>query len=107
MPRLIYPPEQAPYAVIVEVIRANLGTDRTITEEIDTQLMCLVEEVGEAAKAWRRYTNRARVTEDMDHVAEELADVIIATRVTMMMLGIDEREVVRRKLLAIVDRGGR
>lgn len=103
----IYPADLMPYSIIVDTIRNTLGMDRSLQEEVDTQMLCLTEEVGEAIKAWRRLTGRARILDTYEHLAEELADVIIVTRVTFMMLGIDEKEAVQAKLRAIMERGGK
>jgi NTP pyrophosphatase (non-canonical NTP hydrolase) len=99
--------ERAPYLVILSALNSALGDGRNLMETVDVQMLCLAEETGEAIKAWRRFTNRARVSEDLDHVAEELADVLIVTRLAMLMLGVREKEVVQKKLVAIAERGGR
>ena len=97
----------APYKVILSKIQEALGDRTSIEDQVDNQLICLVEEVGEVAKAWRRATGRARIYDDFEHVCEELADVIIVARLTFLILGENEDAHIQEKLRAIAVRGGR
>lgn len=88
---------------IAERVRAR-HTDRSTS--LDTQMLCLAEEVGEAVQAYRRATGRARSTAPWSAVAEELADVVIVAYVTAELAGIDLDAAITTKLAAIKDRGG-
>lgn len=98
--------DQMPYDMILNEIRAH--HEFASTQELgDMEMLRLTEGVGEAVQAWRRFTNRARLSEDIEHVLEKLADVIITVRVAMVLLGADHNEVVHAKLRTILERGGR
>ena len=73
---------------------------------LDTQMLCLAEEVGEVVQAYRRATGRARSAATWAAVAEELADVVIVARVTAEIAGIDLETAIKAKLDAIEARGG-
>lgn len=88
---------------IAERVKAH-HTDRQTC--LDTQFLCLAEEVGEAVQAYRRATGRARSTTTWDKVAEELADVVIVAHVTANLAGLDLEKAVNEKLAAIESRGG-
>ncbi|GAA1026686.1 hypothetical protein GCM10009557_05300 [Virgisporangium ochraceum] len=88
---------------IAERVRTRHADDRTC---LDTQILCLAEEVGEAIQAYRRATGRARQPATWESVAEELADIVIVTRVTAELAGIDLDTAIKRKLAAIEARGG-
>jgi NTP pyrophosphatase (non-canonical NTP hydrolase) len=88
---------------IAERVRAKHEDVRTC---LDTQVLCLAEEVGEAVQAYRRATGRARSTAPWSAVAEELADVVIVAYVTAEITGIDLDTAIKTKLAAIEARGG-
>lgn len=88
---------------IAERVRSRYATDRDC---MDTQILCLAEEVGEAVQAYRRATGRARQSATWENVAEELADIVIVARVTATLAGIDLETAIKSKLVAIEARGG-
>ena len=88
---------------IAERVRARHSDNRTC---LDTQILCLAEEVGEAVQAYRRATGRARQPATWENVAEELADIVIVARVTATLAGIDLDTAIKAKLVAIEARGG-
>jgi NTP pyrophosphatase (non-canonical NTP hydrolase) len=88
---------------IAERVRDRHTDDQTC---LDTQILCLAEEVGEAVQAYRRATGRARSTATWAQVAEEFADIVIVTYVTAKLAGIDLDAAVTSKLAAIDERGG-
>jgi NTP pyrophosphatase (non-canonical NTP hydrolase) len=88
---------------IAERLKTRHSDDRTC---LDTQILCLAEEVGEAVQAYRRATGRARQSATWESVAEELADIVIVARVTALLAGIDLDTAVKQKLAAIEARGG-
>jgi NTP pyrophosphatase (non-canonical NTP hydrolase) len=88
---------------IVERVRARQPDRQTC---LDTQMLCLAEEVGEAIQAYRRATGRARSEAPWSAVEEELADIVIVTHVTAELLGIDLDQAIKKKLAAIEARGG-
>jgi NTP pyrophosphatase (non-canonical NTP hydrolase) len=88
---------------IARRVRSRHTADQTC---IDTQMLCLAEEVGEAVQAYRRATGRARSTAPWSAVAEELADVVIVAYVTAELAGIDLDDAIKTKLAAIEARGG-
>ena len=91
----------------IEAIGENLLALRGGRRDaIRVNLVCLAEEVGEALKETRRYLGDARRASNLEMVAAEFADVVIATEVTAWLLGIDLDTAVRRKLSVIRDRGG-
>lgn len=69
--------------------------------------LVMAEEVGEAIQQVRRQQGLARSSATAQDVAEELADVVIATAVTARLLNIDLSHAVDTKLSAIIARGGR
>ncbi len=73
---------------------------------LDTQMLCLAEEVGEAIQEYRRMTGRARQRGSITAFAEELADVVIVTELTAVLAGIDLDAAVAAKLQQIEERGG-
>lgn len=74
---------------------------------LDVQMMCICEEAGELAGAYRRWTGRARRTGEFRDVEDELADVLIVTAVFADRLGVSIEEVIMRKLDVIYQRGWR
>lgn len=88
---------------IAERVRSRHPDDQT---RLDTQFLCLAEEVGEAVQAYRRATGRARSTTSWTTVAEELADVVIVAKVTADLAGLNLEEAIKEKLSAIKARGG-
>jgi NTP pyrophosphatase (non-canonical NTP hydrolase) len=88
---------------IAERVRARHDDSRTC---LDTQMLCLAEEVGEAVQAYRRATGRARSTAPWPAVAEELADVVIVAHITAYLAGMDLDGAIKAKLAAIEARGG-
>lgn len=94
---------QAAIQQIANNIKARQEPPRST---LDTQVLCLAEEVGEAIQAYRRATGRARSTATWQQVAEELADVVIVAYVTAELAEIDLEEAIDNKLKAIKARGG-
>lgn len=71
------------------------------------QAICLVEEVGEFIKEWRRYNGWSRHNADnWDALQEELADVIITAIGMAVMLEIPIEKAIHDKLNKILERGG-
>lgn len=73
----------------------------------DRQALALGEEVGEFIGAWRRYRGMARRTDSLDHVIEELADVVITAFVTADEQGWDLDSAIIKKMNIILHRGWR
>lgn len=71
------------------------------------QVLCVVEEAGEFAAAWRRYSGNARRGGTFEEMAAELADVMITVFVAAEMLKIDLDYEIRTKLRTIYMRGWR
>lgn len=71
----------------------------------DGQVLNLAEEVGEFVGAYRRWTDRARRSDTLDHVEEELADVVITAFVTAAVLDIDIEKAVDAKVGVVLTRG--
>lgn len=99
MPNLDYEADQ-----IVKELRAN---GFTVEDQPERQALALAEEVGEFVGAWRRWRGQARRSDTVDHVIEELADVVITAYVTAAEQGWDLNEAVRNKLNTIMTRGWR
>lgn len=77
-------------------------SDRTY---IDGQILCAVEEVGEFAAAYRRWSGRARRTGTLDDVYKEYADALISMIHAGWLLGInDPQEVLDQKIGHIMER---
>lgn len=72
---------------------------------LDIQALCVAEEAGELVGAYRRYAGRARRSGTLAELAEEVADVLIATAVFAQRAGIDISEAIRSKLRVIYSRG--
>lgn len=88
-------------------LSANRPPGITDDNAIDAQVHCVAEEAGEVVGAYRRYSGKARRTGTLEHVAEEIADVLIVTAILAHMLGIDIDEAVSDKLKVIYSRGWR
>jgi NTP pyrophosphatase (non-canonical NTP hydrolase) len=97
------PETEGAIRAIAERVRSRHNDPQTC---LDTQVLCLAEEVGEAVQAYRRATGRARSTATWDKVAEEFADVVIVAYVTAELAGIDLDAAIKNKLAAIEARGG-
>jgi NTP pyrophosphatase (non-canonical NTP hydrolase) len=97
------PQSDAAIHAIAQRVRDRHADPRTC---LDTQVLCLAEEVGEAVQAYRRATGRARSEGSWADVAEELADIVIVTRVTAELAGIDLDAAIKSKLETIKARGG-
>lgn len=92
-------------ADIVKALKENGFPDGF--EGANRQALGLAEEVGEFVGAWRRFSGQARRSDTFDHVAEELADVIITAFVTAEVLNIDIDDELDAKLEVIFSRGWR
>lgn len=97
------PETEGAIRAIAERVRVRHPDSRTC---LDTQILCLAEEVGEAVQAYRRATGRARSAATWDNVAEEIADVVIVAYVTAELAGIDLDAAIKAKLAVIEARGG-
>ncbi len=97
------PETEGAIRAIAERVKARHDNERTC---LDTQVLCLAEEVGEAVQAYRRATGRARATASWEEVAEEFADVVIVAYVTAELAGLNLDKAVQQKLAAIEARGG-
>jgi NTP pyrophosphatase (non-canonical NTP hydrolase) len=75
--------------------------------DVDAQILMLAEEVGEVIGAYRRATGRARRTDTMEHVHEELADVIIGAYVVAHEMNFDLNQAIDDKLAIVFSRGWR
>jgi NTP pyrophosphatase (non-canonical NTP hydrolase) len=71
----------------------------------DAQVLMLVEEAGEFAGAYRRYSGQARRTGTHADMSAELADVIIGAHVVALYLDIDLSAAIDGKLDVIMKRG--
>lgn len=74
-------------------------------DPLDVQALCVVEEAGELAGAYRRWAGKARRTGTLGALEDEVADVLIATAVFAHRAGIDIEEAVARKYRVICSRG--
>lgn len=74
---------------------------------VDSQMLMLAEEVGEVIGAYRRATGRARRTDTMEHVHEEVADVVIGAYVVAASMDFNLDEAILKKLATIFSRGWR
>lgn len=90
--------------VIVEKLREN---GYTTEDQPHRQALALAGECGEFVEAYRRYTGQARRTDTLEHVIEELADVIITAYVTAAEKGWDLDSAIQRKLAILFTRGWR
>lgn len=97
------PEREGAIRAIAERVRSRHTDGQTC---LDTQVLCLAEEVGEAVQAYRRATGRARSTATWEAVAEEFADVVIVAYVTAELAGMDLDAAIETKLAAIEQRGG-
>ena len=77
--------------------------------EHDAQIavVCLAEEVGELASAWRRQAGKARRSGTFEEMEAELADVLIVAASFAVRAGIDIDRAVQKKLDTIYSRGWR
>lgn len=75
--------------------------------EHDAQIavVCLAEEVGELASAWRRWAGKARRSGTFEEMEAELADVLIVAASFAVRAGIDIDRAVQKKLDTIYSRG--
>jgi NTP pyrophosphatase (non-canonical NTP hydrolase) len=70
-------------------------------------VLCVAEEAGEFVGAARRYHGYARRYGTIEQVAEEAADVIIATWIACFLLNIDIEKEVNKKWRKIFERSFR
>lgn len=70
----------------------------------DGQMLCVVEEAGELAGAYRRWAGLARREGGRAEVEDEAADVVIAVAVLAARLGIDLESAIARKLAVVQSR---
>lgn len=89
---------------IVHELRAN---GFTVESQPERQALALAEEVGEFVGAWRRWRGQARRSDTVEHVREELSDVVITAYVTAAEQGWDLNADIRTKLAEIMTRGWR
>lgn len=68
-------------------------------------VLCVVEEAGEFAGAYRRATGQARRAGPWSDVEDELADTVIASYSAAKKLGIDLDAAIHRKGVKILSRG--
>lgn len=68
-------------------------------------VVCLAEEVGELASAWRRWAGKARRPGTFEEMEAELADVLIVAASFAVRVGIDIDKAVQVKLDTIYSRG--
>ena len=71
------------------------------------QMLCVVEEAGEFAGAYRRYTDHARRPGSFQEVSDEWADLVIAAFGMAARLGIDADAALAAKWEVITTRGYR
>lgn len=69
------------------------------------QVLCVAEEAGEFAGAYRRYAGAARRQGSYQEMADEAADVAITIFVACEYLGIDLAQAIRDKTEKIYSRG--
>lgn len=79
----------------------------THADQPDRQALALAEEVGEFIGAYRRWRGMARRTDTVEHVIEELADVVITAFVAAAEYGWDLDAAIDNKLEIILTRGWR
>lgn len=91
-------------AQIVWYLRENGFTQEN---QPDRQALALAEEVGEFVGAYRRWRGMARRADTVEHVVEELADVVITAFVTAAENEWDLDGAIVRKVQTIMTRGWR
>lgn len=96
----------AGFAESIRTIVASLAPNG-FAGQPDRQVLALAEEVGEFVGAWRRYSGQARRSDTIEHVLEELADVVITAYVTAREKGWDLDAAIEAKLQTILTRGWR
>lgn len=69
-------------------------------------VVCVAEEAGEFAAAWRRWSGRARRSGTFEEMGHELADTVIASFTAAQCLGIDLPKMIMEKGQIILDREG-
>lgn len=89
--------------LIVQNLRENFEVD-DLTFRLQ-QMACLAEEVGEFVGAARRHLGLARRSDTFEHVAEELADVVITASVVAEAFGIPLDREIQKKVDVIFSRG--
>lgn len=99
-------------AVIAAKLHSDLALNRRpggITDEnqLDVQALCVAEEAGELAGAYRRWAGKARRQGTFEELRLEVADLLIVTAVFAEVLGVDIDAAVRDKLKIIYSRGWR
>jgi NTP pyrophosphatase (non-canonical NTP hydrolase) len=76
-------------------------------DPLTVQALCVVEEAGELAGAYRRWAGLARRHGTLAEVEDETADVLLSTGTFAYRMGIDIDAAVGRKLIKIYKRGWR
>jgi NTP pyrophosphatase (non-canonical NTP hydrolase) len=74
---------------------------------VDTQVLCLAEEAGEAVGAYRRWSGQARRSGTFEELRAELADVVITAYVLANFLDTDLDQAIESKMQKILTRGWR
>ncbi len=96
---------------LADLPSAARGIDARLREhglgDVDGQVLWVVEEAGEFAGAYRRWTGRARRPGTHAEMSAELADVVIAAAVAAHRIGIDLEAAVAAKVGVVHDRGWR
>jgi NTP pyrophosphatase (non-canonical NTP hydrolase) len=96
-------------AEIASRLQSDLESNRrdAITDEnaLLVQALCVAEEAGELAGAYRRYAGMARRKGSRDELEHEIADVLIVTAVFAFQAGIDLDKAIDDKLRIIYARG--
>lgn len=92
---------------IAHEIAINLYKNGWKPGDVDAQMLMLAEEAGEVIGAYRRATGRARRTDTIEHVHEELADVIIGAYVVAHEMNFDLDKEIQNKLEIVFERGWR
>jgi NTP pyrophosphatase (non-canonical NTP hydrolase) len=90
-----------------EKLIAEYGENLDMTKAIFAQTIKLNEEVGELCEAILSAHGLQRPTkhkQNLDHVAEELVDVLMVTLVMAHRLGTDVEPALRRKMAIIMER---
>ena len=89
---------------IAEMVAKFVAAGGTNDAPEIAEVLCMVEEAGEAAAAYRRWAGHARRPGTFQELAYEMADVIIATYVLAERLHMDLDGAVRGKFRQINER---
>ncbi len=88
-------------------LTANRAPGQDVGDILDLQVICVCEEAGELAGAYRRWAGKARRKGTFEELCDEVADVLIVTAVFAHRAGIDIDEAVAVKQEKIYSRGWR